>query len=200
MKRAFIILTVGIVVGLLLLGGGYTAMQLVAEPETETAVASSGGRVMQSVQVGNDGVPVSVQTTILPAKELPDTEAAAFGIVLTRQDDTLKVGTGAIDLAVEVNVDASTGQEQTSVVPTTSGPELEIVLTRDTLLYRDVTDIAGQTSDESGEVTITQAVRPATDASQIETQMEVQVWGERRGDRIVADVLVFSPLGGGMFE
>lgn len=200
MKRAFIILTVGIVVGLLLLGGGYTAMQLVAEPETETAVASSGGRVMQSVQVGNDGVPVSVQTTILPAKELPDTEAAAFGIVLTRQDDTLKVGTGAIDLAVEVNVDASTGQEQTSVVPTTSGPELEIVLTRDTLLYRDVTDIAGQTSDESGEVTITQAVRPATDASQIETQMEVQVWGERRGDRIVADVLVFSPLGGGAFE
>ena len=141
-------------------------MQLLSAPEAETAVSGSGGgRVMQSVQVGNDGVPVSVQTTILPAAELPDEEAAAFGIVLGRQDDTLTVGTGAIELAVEVDVDAATGQEQTSVVPSTNGPELEVVLTRDTLLYRDITDIDGQTPDESGEVTIMQEIRPVTDAS-----------------------------------
>lgn len=104
MKRLFILIG-GIMVLLLLLVGGYTAMQLSAEPEAETAVASSGGgRVMQSVKVGNDGVPVSVQTTTLPAEELPDTEAAAFGIVLARQDDTLTIGTGAIDLAADLLV------------------------------------------------------------------------------------------------
>ena len=199
MKRPLMILG-AIVIVLLLAGGTYTVVRLMAEPEEETAVAAGGGRVMQSVQVGNDGVPVSVQTTILPAAELPDEEAAASGIVLNRQDDILTVGTGAIEVAVEVNVDASTGQEQTSVLPSTNGPELEVVLTRDTLLYRDVTDVAGQTPDESGEVTIVQEVQPVTDASQIEAQMEIQIWGERRGDRIVADVLVFGPLAGGAFE
>ena len=132
--------------------------------------------------------------------ELPDEEAAAFGIVIGRQDDTLTVGTGAIELAVEVEVDAGTGQEKMSVVPSSNGPELEVLLTRDTLLYRDVTDIAGQMPDESGEVTIMQEIRPVTDSSQIQEQMEVEVWGERRGDRIVAEVVIFGPLGGTAFE
>ena len=200
MNRSFILIGTIVLVLLLLVGGGYTAVQLLTKPEAETAVPGGGGRVMQSVQVGNDGLPVSVQTTILPAEELPDKEAVAFGIVQKRQDDVLTVGTGSIEVNVEVDVDPSTGQERTSVVPSTSGPVLEVVLTRDTLLYRDITDIAGQTPDESGEVTIMQEIRPVTDTGEIETQMEVQVWGQRRGDRIVADVVVFGPLGGGSFE
>ena len=199
MERFIMVGTV-VVERFLLAGGAYTGVQLLAEPEQETAVASGGGgRVMQSVQIGNDGAAVSVQTTILPAAELPDEEAAAFGIVLGRQDDTLTVGTGDLELNVDVDVDASTGQETTSVVPSTNGPELEIVLTHNTLLYREVTDIVGQMPNQSGEVTIMQEIRPVTDSSQIEAQMEVQVWGERRGDRIVADIVVFGPLAGGAF-
>lgn len=200
MKR--LIGLIGVIVLLfLLIGGAYTAVRLLAEPKAETAVASSGGgRVLQSVQVGNDGVPVSVQTTILPAAELPDEEAATFGIVLSRQDDTLTLGTGAIELSVDIEVDPSTGQETTTVVPSTNGPELEVVLTRDTLLYRDVTDIEGQMPNESGEVTIMQAVRPVTNSDEITDNMEVQVWGKRRGDRVVAEVVVFGPLAGGAFE
>ena len=198
MKRSLVLLAVISVIGLLLAGGAYTAVQLLSEPEPVTA-GSGGGRVMHSVQVGNDGVPVSVQMTILPAPELPAAEPAAAGIVLRRQDDTLTVGTGDIELAVEVEVNA-TGRESQSVVPSTNGPELEVVLTRDTRLYRDVTGVAGQRPDESGEVTITQELRPATASDEIEAQMEVQVWGERRGDRIVAEVLVFGPLAGGAFE
>jgi hypothetical protein len=49
-------------------------------------------------------------------------------------------------------------------------------------------------------VTIVQELQPVTDAGQIEPQMEVQVWGERRGDRVVAEVLVFGPLGGGTIK
>lgn len=201
MKRSTILIGVGVllVIGLLA-GGAYTAVQLLAEPETETAVAAGSGRVMESVQVGNDGIPVSVRTTILPAPELPEDQATAFGIVLSRQDDTLTLGTGAIELNVDVEVDAGTGQETTSVVPSTNGPELEVVLTRDTRLYRDVTDVAGQMPDESGEVTITQEIRPVSDSSELKEQMEAQVWGERRGDRIVAEVVVFGPLAGGAFE
>ncbi len=199
MKRSLIALTV-VVVLILIAGGGYTAVKLLAEPEEETAVSGGGGRVMQSVEIGNDGAAVSVQTTILPAEELPEEEASAFGIVLSRQDDTLTIGTGDLELSVDVEVNGETGQETTSVVPSTNGPELEVVLTRDTILYREVTDVAGQMPNQSGEVTIMQEIRPVTDSSQIETQMEVQVWGERRGDRIIADVVVFGPLAGGAFE
>jgi hypothetical protein len=183
----------------IVVGGALVATRLLAGQESARP-AAGGGRVMQSVRVGNDGVPLSVRTTILPAGELPDEAAAGSGVVLSRQDDVLTVGTGDIELSVEVSVDGSTGQEQTSVVPSASGPELEVVLTRDTRLYRDVTDIAGQLPDESGELTIVQEVRPVADGSQIAAQMEVQVWGERRGDRIVAEVVVFGPLAGGVFD
>jgi len=190
-----------IIVVVLLAGGAYTAVQLLAEPEEETAVASSGGgRVMQSVQVANDGAPVSVKTTILPAAELPDEESTAFGIVLSRQDDTLALGTGAIDLNVDVEVDGNSGQETTSVVPSTNGPELEVVLTRDTIFYRDVTDVVGQTPNESGEITIMQEIRPVTDSNELQEKMEAEVWGRRSGDRITAEVVVFGPLAGGAFE
>ena len=199
MKSNLILIAALVVVALLLAGGAIIGVQLLASPDSETGV-SGGGRVMQSVQVGNDGAPVSVQTTLLPAAELPDEGATASGLVLGRQDDVLTVGTGAIELAVEVQVDGSTGRETTTVVPSTNGPELEVVLTRDTLLYRDITDIAGQIPDKSGEVTIVQEIRPATDSRLIEEQMEVQVWGERRGERIIAQVLVFGPLAGGAFE
>jgi hypothetical protein len=199
MKRMVMVMgLIGLVV-LVLAAGAFTAVRLLTEPEAEAA-ASGGGRVMQSVRVDNGGQPVSVQTTILPATELPGEEPVASGVVQGREDDTLKVGTGNIDLVVDVEVDASTGEEKASVAASTDGPELEIVLTRDTLLYRDVTDIAGQMPDDSGEVTIRQEVRPVTDSGEIEENMEIQVWGERRGDRVVATAVVFGPLAGGAFE
>lgn len=198
MRRVIIFVSTVIVLALLV-GGAYTAVQLLADTGSE-APSGGSGRVMQSVQVGNDGIPVSVQTTILPADELPDSEAAAFGIVVSREDDVLTVGTGDVELSVEVQVNSATGQEETSVVPSTNGPELEIVLTRDTHLYRDATDVAGQQPDQSGEVTIKQELSLAESGDDIKEQMEIQVWGERRGDRIIADVLVFGPLGGGSFE
>jgi hypothetical protein len=199
MKRSLILFGVIALSGLLLAAGAYTTAHLLVQPEPARP-GSGGARVMQSVQVGNDGVPVSVQTTILPAAELPDDQPVAAGIVLRRQDDTLMLGTGDIELAVEVEVDAATGRESSSVVPSTSGPELEVVLTRDTLLYRDVTDVAGQQPEESGEVIITQELRPVGDTDEIRAQMEAQVWGERRGERVVAEVVVFGPLAGGAFD
>jgi len=201
MKRSTIFFTIGGMVLLLVLAAGvYTAVQLLTTSEEETAVPAGGGRVIQSMQVQNDGAPLSVRTTILPAPELPRTESAAFGIVKRHEDNTLIVGTGDIELSVEVEVDGATGQETTSVVPSTNGPELEIVITRDTILYRDVTDLTADASTESGEREIVQQVRPVDSLAEMSDNAEIEVWGERSGDRIVAEVLVFGPLGGGAFE
>ena len=106
------------------------------------------------------------------------------------------LGTGNIDVAVEVQVDPDTGLESRSVVPRTDGPQLEIVIGPDTVLYRDVTDFQADAPTESGERVVQQIVRPADLADAIEPQMEMSVWGERRGDRVIADVVVFGPLPG----
>lgn len=155
---------------------------------------------MQSISSQNGGPPVAVQTTILPAPELPDEPSAAFGILESREDNALLIGTGNIDLEVDIEVDPETGQESTTLIPTTDGPKLEVVLTPDTILYRDVTDLRLQPEQESGERALVQQLRQVDSADDITGNMELEVWGERRGDRIVATVLVYGPLGGGAFE
>ena len=205
-KRRILIGAAILVVIVLLAGGAVTAVRLLvpesASGEVDTAVADSGGggRVMQSISSQDGGPPVAVQTTILPAPEMPDEPSAAFGVLASREDNTLLVGTGNIDLEVDVEVDPETGQESTSLIPLTDGPQLEVVLTPDTIIYRDVTDLTLQPGQESGEREVVQAVRQVDSPEAISGNLELEVWGERRGDRIVATVLVYGPLGGGAFE
>lgn len=133
MNRKLILIGAVAVVVLLLAGGAYKTLQLLAE-SVEPAPIRGGGQTIELVQVGNDG------------------------------------------------------------------PQLEVLPTRNTRLYQDDTDVTGQMPAESGEVQIVQQVRPAADSGAIAEDMVVQVWGERRGERIVADVLVFGPLAGGALE
>ncbi|GJM42754.1 MAG: hypothetical protein DHS20C20_30360 [Ardenticatenaceae bacterium] len=189
-------------------GGAYTAVQrltpqVVSNGEEAVAAAeapSGGGRVMQSVMSQDGGPSVAVQTTILPAPELPDEPSAAFGILASREDNTLLVGTGNIDLEVDIEVNPETGQETTNLVPSTDGPQLEVVITPDTRIYRDVTDLTMPPDQESGEREIVQQVRQVDSSDDVTGNVELEVWGERRGDRIVATVIVYGPLGGGAFE
>ena len=184
-----------IIVGLgLLVAGGLTAVKLLNQDEGETAVAAGGGRVIQSVAVAEGGAPVAVQTTILPAAELPTEPAAASGILVRREDNSLTVGTGGIEVNVEVAVDGDTGQETVQAVPRATGPELEVVVGRNTTLYLDVTDYSMGNAPESGERTVQQQVRPVDSLEDLPENAEIQAWGNRSGDRITADVLVFGTL------
>jgi hypothetical protein len=152
------------------------------------------------VQSVDGGAPVSVQTTILPAPELPDEPTAASGVFVRREDNSIVVGTGNIDLDVDVEVNPETGQETTTLTPRTDGPEIEVVITHDTLVYLDVTDFTVNEPVESGEREIVQAVRQVETADEIGENMEMQVWGERSGDRVIASIVVYGPLAGGAFD
>lgn len=202
-KQNLLIGTAVFTILVLLAGGTYTAVRLLTPDGNggeETAVGLGSGRVIESIASVDGGAPVAVRTTILPAPELPSEQAAAAGVLISREDNNLLIGTGAIDLDVDIEVDPATGQETVSLIPTTDGPELEVVLTPDTILYRDVTDMSLQPGQESGEREVVQQVRQVNSAEEISGNMELEVWGERRGDRIVAAVLVYGPLGGGAFE
>lgn len=155
---------------------------------------------MESVMVENDGSPISVRTTILPSPDLPAEESAAFGVFVSREDDNIIIGTGNIDLEVDVEVDPQSGQETTYITPRTDGPELEVVISNDTLIYRDVTDLSGPSPTESGEREIQQQVKQVDSAEDIGQNTEIEVWGERRGDRVFAATVVFGAIAGGAFE
>ena len=194
MKQMYVWLGVGLLLGIVLVAGGLTAVKLLNRDEGETAVASGGGRVIQSVAVADGGAPVAVQTTILPAAELPTEPAAASGILVRREDNSLTVGTGGIEVNVEVQVDGDTGQETVQAVPRATGPELEVVVGRNTTLYLDVTDYSMGDAPESGERTVQQQVRLVDSLEDLPENAEIQAWGNRSGDRVTADVLVFGTL------
>ena len=199
MKKTIVIITGLLFLVILLAAGAYTAVQLLTASQAE-ASSDRSGRVMESVMVENDGSPISVRTMIHPSPDLPAEKSAAFGIFVSREDDNITIGTGNIELNVEVDIDAATGQEQTSIVPQTDGPELEVVISNNTVIYRDITDLAATQPDESGERQIQQVIRQVDSADDIGENTEIEVWGERRGDRVFATTVVFGPLAGGAFE
>ena len=187
MKRTILIL-VGIVTLIALLAGAaYVGARMLG---ARGSASESGQRGKVIELVGDDGSgPVSMRIRIEPAPELPDRPPEAAGIYVRRQDSSLYVGTGGIELDVEVN--GNTGERQVTL--SHDGPEVEAVTTRDTILYLDVTEmpIAEPGKMKSGERTIQQAIVPADSLEEIGQNTELQVWGRKSGDRIVAEVIVY---------
>ena len=146
-------------------------------------------RVMELV--GDDGSgPVSLTVSIEPAPELPDSPSEASGVFSRREDNSIFVGTGAIELDVEVR-QVEGGALEPSVTLSHSGPVVEAVVTHDTTLYRDETDIPGFDEGKGGEITVQQVLEPVDSLEELGPNTELQVWGRRSGDRVIAEILVY---------
>lgn len=189
MKRMGLIVGIVVVV-LVLIGAAFVAGRLFTGPEPAIANAPGGsGRVMEIVQDDGSG-PVGVRISFKPAPELPDRASEATGLFVKREDDAIFVGTGEIELDVQVD---DTGKR--NVVTNHSGPVIEAVITQDTLLYKDVTKIEVEPSaKESGEQVVQQLVQGVDSLEEVGENAELQVWGERRGDRVVAEVVVYRMM------
>jgi hypothetical protein len=156
----------------------------------EEPVAGGGRELIQMVDGGSGSVQIGLH--IEPAADLPQTPPETAGLFVRREDNSIFVGTG--DIWVDVEVDA-TGQRTTSA--DFSGPVLEVVVTRDTIIYRDTTEIPNPSEGQSGEVTVQQVVKAVDSPDELgadHPNTEIQVWGSRSGDRIVAEVLVYRLL------
>jgi hypothetical protein len=181
----------GIVSVVLLAGAVFVAARLLNSPQE---AAGGGGEIMMVSDKG--GGAVSISLDIEPAPELPATPAEVMGLFVRREDNSIFVGTGEIELRVEV--DQATGQRQSSA--DYSGPVLEVVATRDTTIYRDETQFPEPGSASGGRQTIQQVVKPVDSLEELgenTKNTEIQVWGTRSGDRVVAEVLVYRTLKGG---
>ena len=126
--------------------------------------------------------------------ELPDGPAAVDGIFKGHEGDTISVGTGNIDVSVEV--EQVNDQEPVMAVSAShSGPLLDIVTTVDTVIYLETTaePKPPQADLEAGEMTVPRSIE-AGSLDDLGEDTMIQAWGSRDGDTITADVLVITPI------
>lgn len=70
------------------------------------------------------------------------------------------------------------------------GPVVEIVTTHDTRIYRD--DLLEKLGGVAPSGPVQQALEPGS-VDEIGENSFVEAWGQKRGDRLVAEVVVFGP-------
>jgi hypothetical protein len=119
------------------------------------------------------------------AKDLPAETAALIGIFDHRADNSLFVGTHVTKFERRRECDTCPVQRNIAY----DGPVVEVVATRDTIIYRNATNFDGPIVGDK----IQEIVAPGT-LDDIGSQALVEVWGERQGDRLVARVVLYSYL------
>jgi hypothetical protein len=181
MKKT-VLLIAGIIVVVVLLGGAaYIAGRMLSGAGPN---AYMFGR--EIVQVSNeDGTTRTYSVEWIPAKELPSAPPESKGVLLRRADNSFFIGTGNISIHGVKNLDGSV-----SPAVSHSGPEVEVVVTHDTKIYRDVTE-KNFDNVRPGEVKMQQVVNPGTLDEFVENS-ELQVWGTRLGGRILAIVFLYK--------
>jgi hypothetical protein len=115
------------------------------------------------------------------------------GSFIRQQDNSVFVGTGRGSFEVSTTP-GSNGQPPVRTVHVISdGPVVEVVITHNTKIYRDVTELnnAPVTGKDGLAAPVQQVVRPSTQG-EMGSNSVVDVWGERQGDRIVASVLDYT--------
>lgn len=130
----------------------------------------NGGRVSISI---ND---------ITPAPELPTTKADVTGLFVERKDNTIVVQA----VSFEAGVGGISGE---APMDEDSGIKVEIVVTSQTKIYKDVTQIPAPVN---GEIHNVQQAATEGTLDDLNSESFLTVWGRRSGDRIVADVLFYS--------
>jgi hypothetical protein len=179
----------GIVLLVLLLGGAAFVGGRLLNGQGLSGLSSAiqvskgpGGGTQVRVHAGN----------VIPAKELPQTPPDVNGIFDHRQDQSIFVGTGTVQVLVQK--DASGNLQASS---SHSGPVVEVVVTTQTIIYKDVTMQQFNGKPPTPGQKIQQVVEPGSldEIGQPGSSPIIAVWGRKTGDRYIADVIVY---GGGI--
>ena len=181
MNKSILIAAGLVVVVAVLAGAAFVGAQLLAGQGQPTQALTSGLTMM----TGQNGKPVqSFQPDIQPAKELPQTPADVRGAFDHRKDNSLFVGTGVILRTAQKDQSGNV-----TISTTYDGPVVELVVTPQTIVYRDVTNRQFNGQPPSGK--IHQVVEPGS-LDEIGKDSLIHAWGKKTGDRIIADVIVYS--------
>ncbi len=181
MKKTILIVGGIVVLVMLLAGAAFVGAQLLAG-QGQPAQASKSGLTIMTSQNGKPGQ--YVQPDIQPAKELPQTPADVRGVFDHRKDNSLFVGTGVVMRMAQ--------KDQAGNVTSSStydGPIVEVIVTPQTIVYSDVTNRQFKGQPPSGKI---QQVLEQGSLDEIGKDSTFRAWGKKTGDRIIADVIVYS--------
>ncbi len=181
MKRSIWLIVGGVALVALLAGGAYVGARLLAH----RPLAGIPGMGSLGFALKGPGGAVRYSIKPKPAPELPQTPADARGIFVRREDRSIFIGTGKVQMMAKASPGGSSPQTSTSY----DGPVVEVVINQDTTVYRDTTKLPD--TPPSGDLEVQQTVGPGS-VDEIGQNSMVQVWGKKTGDRIVAQVLVYS--------
>jgi hypothetical protein len=197
MKAFRIVLLIAGVV--LIVAIGFLAGRLSGGPGLAQALGSlglaneppqgGGGPAGEVIVIDQGGGPVRI--TFSDPEEIPGERPDTLGLFLRKQDNSLILGTGNIEVNVEVINDEVTTSAQSD------GPEVEVVVTGETIIYEDITEppVIGPEDVEKGELVVRRQVRQVENLDGLSENMAVRVWGERTGDRFIARLLVYDKVG-----
>ena len=139
------------------------------------AAAFIAGRWMSDGSLSEDRV-----SNVTPAPEIPTTMPEVSGLFLERQDNLI--------LIRSVSFDAGSGWrlgDADEPMDSSSGPKVEVLITSETVVYRD--------DFEFNESSIQQTVEETT-LDDLDSQMLITVWGRNEGDRVIADIVLVQHL------
>jgi len=141
------------------------------------------GRVGNVGLGGSNAGRVSISLNdITPAPGLPGTKADVTGLFVERKDNTIVVQANSFGSSVG-------GLSGDSPMDENSGLKVEVVVTGETKVYRDVTEFPAPIN---GEIHNVQQAAEEGSLDDLNSDTFVSVWGRRSGDRIIADVLFYS--------
>jgi hypothetical protein len=181
-RRTGLVIALGLLALLLIaaavVGGRLLAKNQAAETGPEPpGIAFAGGVLAEGEGINLDD--------IQPAPELPERQADVFGLFVSQSDDTLVIGTGN----TMVFMSSEGGSPETSY----DGPAVEVLVTNQTQLYEDITEISFDTDASN----IQEQVQLVESLGDLEDGTMVRVWGQQRGDRLIAEIVVYrDELGG----
>jgi hypothetical protein len=175
-RKGRIVVSLGLL-ALLLAGGAFMAGRLLGEGGANQG-ADDGLKVSIGTGSGN-----MTEVDFVRAEELPEEPPDVVGAFERRQDNSIFVNETGGGFALGKNDDG------TLTVTNATGKISEVVVTAETAVY---VDLSMETLDEAvAEGVLRQVLEPGT-VEEIAELSFVRAWGEMRGDRLVASVLLYS--------
>ncbi|MEA4907117.1 MAG: hypothetical protein GYA17_01460 [Chloroflexi bacterium] len=180
-NRLKIIIVIGGIVALS--AAAYIGMQLLSP-----AGLSAGAHSLGLTGPGGGSTSMqSVSVEITPAPEIPARKTDFAGLVQSVQDNVITAA------PMGNTVVAYTGEDgELSIDTGDNGPSVEIVITKETQIYLDRTFEDGLPVEDNS---VLQQKVSLSDASEIQKNTMIRVWGSKRGDRLVAETILFSKIG-----
>jgi hypothetical protein len=175
-RRGRIVVSLGLL-ALLLTAGAFMAGRLLGEGAGNHGLGDG-----EKVRIGSDDGKVT-EVDFVRAEELPEESADVVGAFVRRQDNSIFVDENDGSFAVAQNDDG------TWSAANTTGKISEVVVTTEIAVYVDRTP---ETLDEAvAEGVLRQILEPGS-VEEIGELSFVRAWGEMRGDRLLARVLLYT--------